>query len=300
MEHRNASTPRQVAWEKNRGGEEDNDDDMNLTLEEASQSLLSAHNTKPSHQKHQQTQPNHHRRRFTATYTRLALLLGASLLLGAALSALITTALATRIRALHASHRNDNTLASSSSSSSSSAKDDPSTRPVSYLQQAPCGSTPTQARAAGCEFDLISFNWLPSQCHDAALAATFEAELVEAGQLAWFEDANRTRPSLTREQIMTGEYTGVYVSLGYHLRHCTAMWKRMHRALMQSQGGNGGGGGGGGGLERVDSYIWSYHHTRHCEEVLLTRYAEADVGEVFTTEVRIKYPDCGVVLGPAD
>lgn len=286
MEHRSASIPRQSAWENTQRAEE-YDDDVNLTLEstshdreEASQSLLTSHHTKATHE-----HPLH--RRFTTTYTRLALLLLASILLGAALSALVTTILTTRLRTLTTSHRNDNTLASPS---------DPSSRPVTYLQTAPCGSTPTQARAAGCEFDLISFNWLPPQCHDAALAETFEAELVEAGQLAWFTDANRTAPSLTREQIMTGEYSGVYVSLGYHLRHCTAMWRRMHRALMQSRGGEGEGGGG--GLERVDSYIWSYHHTRHCEEVLLTRFGEVDVGDVFTTEVRIKYPDCGVVLGP--
>ncbi|KAK1637828.1 hypothetical protein BDP81DRAFT_316909 [Colletotrichum phormii] len=253
--------------------------------EEAAQSLLSSHNAKPSHRKHQQPQPN--RRSITTTYTRLAVLLLASVLLGATLSALITAILTTHLRTLTTSHRNDNTLASST---------DPSSRPVTYLQTAPCGSTPTQARAAGCQFDLISFNWLPPQCHDAALAETFEAELVEAGQLAWFTDANRTAPSLTREQIMTGEYSAVYVSLGYHLRHCTAMWRRMHRALMQSRGGEGGGG----GLERVDSYIWGYHHTLHCEEVLLRRFGEVDVGEVFTTEVRIKYPDCGVVLGPVD
>ncbi|KAL0943339.1 uncharacterized protein CTRU02_201225 [Colletotrichum truncatum] len=103
--------------------------------------------------------------------------------------------------------------------------------------------------------------------------------------LSWYEDMERTRP-LTREQIMTGEYTGIYVSLGYHLRHCTAMWRRMHRALLE----------GGGGLSRVDSYIWSYHHTRHCEDMLLTRYNESEFGDVFTTEVRIKYPDCGVVF----
>ncbi|KAK1453250.1 hypothetical protein CMEL01_04909 [Colletotrichum melonis] len=291
MEHRSAPTPRQSDWEKTRSTEDD-DDDANLPLEatsndleEASQSLLSSH-TKPSRQKHHQ--PRLNRRSITTTYARLALLLAATLLLGAALSALVTTILTTRLRTANTSHRNDNTLAS---------PNDPSSRPVTYLQTAPCGSTPAQARAAGCEFDLISFNWLPPQCHDAALAETFEAELVEAGQLAWFTDANRTAPSLTREQIMTGEYSGVYVSLGYHLRHCTAMWRRMHRALMQSRGGEGGGGG---GLERVDSYIWSYHHTRHCEEVLLTRFGEVDVGEVFTTEVRIKYPDCGVVLGPVN
>ncbi|KXH64749.1 hypothetical protein CNYM01_02063 [Colletotrichum nymphaeae SA-01] len=291
MEHRSASIPRQSVREKTRSAEDD-EDDVNMLPglvfddpEEASQSLLSSHETKPSYQKHHQPQPN--RRSITTTYTRLALLLTITLLLGAALSALITTILTTHLRTLNTSHRNDNTLASPS---------DPSSRTVTYLQTAPCGSTPAQARAAGCDFDLISFNWLPPQCHDAALAETFEAELVEAGQLAWFTDANRTAPSLTREQIMTGEYSGVYVSLGYHLRHCTAMWRRMHRALMQSRGGEGGSG----GLERVDSYIWSYHHTRHCEEVLLTRFGEVDVGEVFTTEVRIKYPDCGVVLGPVD
>ncbi|KXH60799.1 hypothetical protein CSAL01_10887 [Colletotrichum salicis] len=290
MAHRDASIPQQSAWEKNRDSDED--DDVNLILEtashdpeEASQSLLFSHGAKPSNPKHQQLQPS--RRSITTTYTRLAVLLLASILLGAALSALITTILTTHLRTLTTSRRNDSTLASST---------DPSSRPVTYLHPAPCGSTPTQARAAGCQFDLISFNWLPPQCHDAALAETFEAELVGAGQLAWFTDANRTAPSLTREQIMTGEYSGVYVSLGYHLRHCTAMWRRMHRALMQSRGGESGGG----GLERVDSYIWSYHHTLHCEEVLLRRFGEVDVGEVFTTEVRIKYPDCGVVLGPVD
>ncbi|KAJ0133788.1 hypothetical protein CTA2_2527, partial [Colletotrichum tanaceti] len=159
----------------------------------------------------------------------------------------------------------------------------------------------SQARAAGCLFDLVSFNWLPPPCHDAELAASFEAELLEAGHLAWYEDPRGDRP-VPRARVASGDVSGVYVSLGYHLRHCTAMWRRMHRALMQ----------GGGGLGRVDGYIWSYHHTRHCEEMLLAAALDSGGGSdggggggggggemaVYSTEVRIKYPDCGVVLDP--
>ncbi|KAF4906801.1 hypothetical protein CGCVW01_v012753 [Colletotrichum viniferum] len=230
--------------------------------DEPSTSLLSYRNN-PS--------PSKPHRLYTLSLPILLLTITTSLLLGIsstfALQALLSTTPSP-------SSRNANTLASPS----------PSDLNTTYLLPFPCGATPSAARAAGCLFDLISFNWLPPACHDAALASTFEAELRAAGDLAWYRDMNRTAP-LTRDQIMTGEYTGVYVSLAYHLRHCTAMWRRMHRALMQ----------GGGGLGRVDSYIWGYHHTLHCEETLLGHRNETEA-EVFTTEVRIKYPDCGVVI----
>ncbi|KAF6804715.1 hypothetical protein CSOJ01_10004 [Colletotrichum sojae] len=247
-------------WEK--GSDSDVDDDLPVHFQtaetsESSKSLLNTYNpaSKPSSRR----------------YLLLAVILSA--ILGALTSLGITT-LISHLRTASAAHRNDNTLASPSLSQS-----------TTFLQVSPCGGTPSEARAAGCAFDLVSFNWLPPACHDAQLAADFEKELEAAGMLAWYEDPQRARP-LSREQVATGERSGVYVSLGYHLRHCTAMWRRMHRAIMQ----------GGGGLGRVDGYIWGYHHTRHCEEMLLGRYNESEIGEVFTTEVRIKYPDCGVVL----
>ncbi|KAJ0359909.1 hypothetical protein COL154_007960 [Colletotrichum chrysophilum] len=231
--------------------------------DETSTSLLSHHDN-PS--------PSKPRRQYTLSLPILIVTITTSLLLGISSTLALQTLLSPSPS--NPSTRNANTLASPS----------PSDLNTTYLLPFPCGATPSAARAAGCLFDLISFNWLPLACHDAALAATFEAELRAAGELAWYRDMNRTAP-LTREQIMTGEYTGVYVSLAYHLRHCTAMWRRMHRALIQ----------GGGGLGRVDSYIWGYHHTLHCEDTLLGRRNEMEA-EVFTTEVRIKYPDCGVVI----
>ncbi|KAK2015159.1 hypothetical protein LZ32DRAFT_175339 [Colletotrichum eremochloae] len=278
MERRESSPTRPSTWSKHAAEGFDNDlfiqdDPEHLShdsLEEPSstRSLLGPHRRRPS---------------TTTSYPLLAAVTLVSLLLGALASSAVA-ALASRVRAASpaAAHRNDNTLASPSH--------DPDSPPVSFLHPAPCGATPSEARAAGCLFDLVSFNWLPPPCHDAELASQFEAELREAGELAWYEDARRTRP-LSRDQVAAGDRSGVYVSPGYHLRHCTAMWRRMHRALLQ----------GGGGLGRLDGYIWSYHHTRHCEETLLAgggeRNGTAATGEPFTTEVRIKYPDCGVVLG---
>ncbi|KAF3799380.1 hypothetical protein GCG54_00001422 [Colletotrichum gloeosporioides] len=267
MAHQEHSPP-DVYEKHNSFSQESDDEDLNLNsnlsprdTDEPSTSLLNHRDD---------TSPSKPRRQYTLSLPVLILTITASLLLGIT----STLALQTLLSRTPSSSRNANTLASPS----------PSDLNTTYLLPAPCGATPSAARAAGCLFDLISFNWLPPACHDAALAATFEAELRAAGELVWYRDMNRTAP-LTRDQIMTGEYTGVYVSLAYHLRHCTAMWRRMHRALMQ----------GSGGLGRVDSYIWGYHHTLHCEETLLGHRNETE-GEVFTTEVRIKYPDCGVVI----
>ncbi|KAF4873200.1 hypothetical protein CGCSCA1_v007514 [Colletotrichum siamense] len=252
--------------------QESDDEDLDLDsaldlsspdADEPSISLLQSQTFHPSHRKPRQ---------YTFSLPLLILTISTSLLLGISSTLALQTLLSPSPST--PSTRNANTLASPS----------PSDLNTTYILPFPCGATPSAARTAGCLFDLISFNWLPTACHDAALASAFEAELRAAGELAWYRDMNRTAP-LTRDQIMTGEYTGVYVSLAYHLRHCTAMWRRMHRALMQ----------GGGGLGRVDSYIWGYHHTLHCEETLLGRRNETEA-EVFTTEVRIKYPDCGVVI----
>ncbi|KXH40822.1 hypothetical protein CSAL01_13014 [Colletotrichum salicis] len=142
----------------------------------------------------------------------------------------------------------------------------------------PCGSTPQEARQKGCHFDIISFCWLPSQCYDAELSREFD----EANDLEWFLDPNRTEP-LTHEQIMTGEYTGLYVNWEYHVRHCTAMWKKMHRAIILRNGH---------GVKAIDGYIGQYEHTKHCEHMLLVGRNIAP--DVINTRIAVKYPDCGV------
>ncbi|KAK6860975.1 hypothetical protein PG995_004611 [Apiospora arundinis] len=137
--------------------------------------------------------------------------------------------------------------------------------PAGHVMVQPCGSSPAEATARGCQFDVISFSWLPDACYDA--------ELSEApGQTAAAE--------LRGDH--DGEHTGLYVNWEYHVAHCTAMWKKMHRALLGERGGK----------HAIDGYIGVYAHTEHCEKMLLGgRHYALDV---INTRIAVKYPDCGI------
>lgn len=144
-----------------------------------------------------------------------------------------------------------------------------------YMMEAPCGSTAAEARQRGCKFDIISFGWFPEQCYDAELSDAFDGITT----WEWFQDPNKTQP-LSHEQIMTGEFTGLYVNWEYHVRHCTAMWKKMHRAIL------------GKGKAAIDSYIGELPHTEHCSHMLLDR--DAGFGDI-NTIILVKFPDCGIM-----
>ncbi|CZR68287.1 uncharacterized protein PAC_18186 [Phialocephala subalpina] len=144
------------------------------------------------------------------------------------------------------------------------------------ILRSPCGSSPAEAKALGCTFDIISFCWLPTRCYDAELSHTFD-ELV---QWEWYIDHNKTQP-VSKSEALTGELDGLYVSWEYHVQHCVYMWEKMHRALM------------GEGKRAVDGYIGVYAHTQHCGKMLLTRGDGFELSD-FNTRIRVKYPDCGI------
>lgn len=140
----------------------------------------------------------------------------------------------------------------------------------------PCGSSPEEAIARGCHFDVISFCWLAHDCYDSELSDDFRHRY----HLEWFVDSDRKIP-LSYEDIMTGKHTGLYVNWEYHIAHCTAMWKKMHRAILGDLG-----------KGAIDSYIGSYEHTKHCEMMLLgDRNVTLDT---INTRIAVKYPDCGI------
>lgn len=140
----------------------------------------------------------------------------------------------------------------------------------------PCGGSPEEATERGCHFDVISFCWLPEECYDAELSRDFDSE----NQLEWFLDPNRTEP-LTHDEIMTGRFTGLYVNWEYHVRHCTAMWKKMHRAILGDLGNR-----------AIDGYIGTYEHTKHCENMLIG--GQGIAFDTINTRIAVKYPDCGI------
>lgn len=146
----------------------------------------------------------------------------------------------------------------------------------SNILVSPCGSSPSEARSRGCHFDIISFAWFPEECYDSELSDEFD----HFTEWKWWLDPNATHP-ISHAEAMTGEYTGLYVNWEYHLRHCTAMWKKLHRAVL------------GKGKVVINSYIRPIEHTEHCEKMLL-KPRGISFKEI-NTIILVKYPNYGIL-----
>ncbi|KEF63484.1 uncharacterized protein A1O9_01462 [Exophiala aquamarina CBS 119918] len=138
-----------------------------------------------------------------------------------------------------------------------------------HLQSLPsCGSTISSAQKRGCLFDPMSFSWLPAECLEQDLIQDF----LNVTDWHWYLDINGTMEA-PRATVLTGQYPELFVTREYHRVHCVYMWRKMHR-----------------GLERgvIDTYIGNYHHTAHCEQMLL----ENVPSETIDTMILLKFPGC--------
>lgn len=96
--------------------------------------------------------------------------------------------------------------------------------PIGIISE--CGSTPDDARAAGCVFDVMMQLWTPVECYDGNLSERFLA----AGKWTWWADAGATTV-ISDEDMKKGEHDRVYVSADYHKSHCIFAWEKLVRAL---------------------------------------------------------------------
>jgi hypothetical protein len=131
-----------------------------------------------------------------------------------------------------------------------------------------CGTSPAEARSLGCQFDVVSFSWLPSDCYDAQLVDDFLA----LRNWQWFYDT-AGQHAIPREQVLKGELTDLIVTREYHLFHCTYQWRKMHRGMVKGV---------------IDSYISNYEHTAHCEHML----TEGVPMNTTDTVIVMKFPQC--------
>jgi hypothetical protein len=96
--------------------------------------------------------------------------------------------------------------------------------PIGIISE--CGSTPEDARAAGCVFDVMMQLWTPAECYDGNLSERFLA----AGKWTWWADAGATTV-ISDIDMKKGEHDRVYVSADYHKSHCIFAWEKLVRAL---------------------------------------------------------------------
>ena len=145
-----------------------------------------------------------------------------------------------------------------------------------------CGSSHTveEARAKGCLFDPMSWLWVRPECYDQALIDDF----MNRTDWSWHTDWKLTPESqVPLKEVFDGDHPQLFTGKKYHSIHCTYMWQKMHKALLEHR--------------PVDTDLTSWHHTHHCEEVLLDQYLHEDskctADMVCPTLVRATWTSCG-------
>lgn len=132
-----------------------------------------------------------------------------------------------------------------------------SPKPVSYTyndsddRTFECGTTVSDAMAAGCEYDPVTFSWLPERCLDRELAF----ELTH--NTTWALHADLAGKIERSDLEFASNKSKTYITHGNHVVHCIYVWRRMHRMLLAGK--------------PVHSGM-AYRHTIHCTEVILDSF----------------------------
>jgi hypothetical protein len=114
-----------------------------------------------------------------------------------------------------------------------------------------CGNSVAEAQAAGCQFELMSYAWLPEPCIDREL----EEEFRSLG-FPYFEDIEGTRP-VAHEVVVGGDQI-VFSTWREHMWHCAFMWKKIVKIANGVKGGGG-----------LSTRMLRMNHTEHCSDMIL-------------------------------
>ena len=144
-------------------------------------------------------------------------------------------------------------------------------RSTRTTQRYGCGSTPEEARAKGCHFELTGSSWLHKDCYDPET----EAEFLAFNDWHFFSDSNYTQ-EVPLSEVRKGNGHGYYVTQEYHGTHCAFLMKKFHKAVSEGR--------------KRDGMISPLHHTSHCIQWLLDPPMERWDKPQFAYT---KYPYCG-------
>ncbi|KAL9635101.1 MAG: hypothetical protein Q9164_003672 [Protoblastenia rupestris] len=137
-----------------------------------------------------------------------------------------------------------------------------------------CGTTPEEARAKGCKFDVILYSWVPPSCYDHELQVAY----LEERESEWyFQRGGEGGERVSQERAAEGVEPGLWLSWDYHDYHCQFIFRMMTRILQKpSQG--------------VPGRVLEDYHTRHCINVLkgIEKGPEVDI----STLVSLNYSTC--------
>ncbi|KAM7220125.1 hypothetical protein V8F06_004453 [Rhypophila decipiens] len=144
--------------------------------------------------------------------------------------------------------------------------------PISEYRFLRCGTSVREAKALGCEYDILANHWVPRQCMDYEAVAEYQSDG------SWFGFARENRSELLRVQEM-GELPLYYTSERDHIVHCAMLWRKQYRAFAE-------------GRKHLDSITASREHTYHCSQYLIDM---TDLGQdlrAVPLEVNVGFAGC--------
>ena len=112
-----------------------------------------------------------------------------------------------------------------------------------------CGTTPQEAIAHGCVFDLLNYAWSPPACYSPSLMN----EYLNGTMYKWYLDRNATQ-ELPQDTDVLSHQPRVWTQHGYHLQHCLYAWKVLHHAVAAGS--------------PIIEFVLGEEHTDHCIRVL--------------------------------
>ena len=150
---------------------------------------------------------------------------------------------------------------------------DPHLDGVEIIEVGNCGNSSEEARAKGCIFDVMSILWVTPECYDSELAKEFKKQWDHEW---WAHRKADPEDQVPYDVVSKGEWTYLWVEWQYHQLHCTFMWRKMHRAILNHW--------------PMEDRLISWGHTLHCEDMLVN-WPEYQPREINTRTV-LGYAKC--------
>lgn len=118
-----------------------------------------------------------------------------------------------------------------------------------------CGGNADEARAKGCEYDVMMQEWQPPECIDWPLSERF----LKQGNWTWYANSDASK-IYNDTEIALGNHDRVFVDQSYHRHHCIFAWERFVRALRT-------------GRPLIEKLV-DYDHVMHCKMNTLRTFEE--------------------------
>ncbi|KAK0124172.1 hypothetical protein ONS95_009154 [Cadophora gregata] len=93
-----------------------------------------------------------------------------------------------------------------------------------------CGTSPSQARALNCIFDIMDYSWTPKPCFHASLSQYY-LDLALSRNLTFHLTSSQSK-TLPTSEVLAGKHEYVFTTRIFHTLHCAYFLNRQTSVLM--------------------------------------------------------------------